>query len=155
MTFDLVSVLGRAASDARLRELLLYFEEQPIPSEREPDMENRYYLSFPSSGFSLLPTNEDTVYAVHLYVLSDGDHRAFTDQLPFALTVDTSQAQARDLFGPPSYCGGPVRPIIPSRPVTYWDRWDYEHHSFHLQYPERRESIILITLAVVEPDART
>ena len=154
MPFDLTSVLGCAASDERLRDLLLYFEEQPRPSEREPEMDDCYYLSFPNSGFSLLLTGEDTVHTVHLYVLCDSDHRAFTDELPFALTGDTSQAQARNLFGPPSCCGGPVRPITASRPVTYWDRWDYERHSFHLQYPERRDSILLITLAVVELDVR-
>jgi hypothetical protein len=147
--FDLTTVLGRSVRDAQLRVLCEFCEEQPVPTERAPELDDGYYLEFPRSGFSLLLTGNDIVETVHIRTRSDGEYHAFFDALPFALTADTTQMRARELFGLPSRWGGPVRPVLDSEPVVYWDRWDYHHHSFHLEYSEERDCILLITLSSI------
>jgi hypothetical protein len=147
MPFDFSDVLGCSIRDARLRELFEFSEEMPQPTERYVEWEGRYFMEFPRSGFSLLLTGADIVETVHIYTQSDSEYHAYFDTLPFDLSANTSQAEARDLFGPPTLTGGPVRPVIPSKPDVYWDRWDYESHFFHLQYSEQRDSISLITIS--------
>src|SRR5579871_3182103 len=101
MTFDLATALGCSVNDTRLRQLFEFCEEQPQPTEREPDLGGSYYIKFPRSGFSLLLTGTDRIEAVHVHTRPDGNYHAFLDELPFGLTAETTQAAARDLFGPP------------------------------------------------------
>ncbi len=157
MPFDISTVLGCFVRDARLRQLIEFCEEQPHGTAREPESEGRYYLEFPHSGFSLLLTGKDIVDTIHIHTRATGLYHAFHDELPFGLTADTTQAQARELFGPPTSSGGPVSAVLISLPTVYWDRWNHPHYSFHLEYPERRDSIRLITLSALsrpEPHER-
>ena len=147
MSFDLTDALGCSIRGAKFRDLLEFCEEQPRPSKPYSEWEGRYYLEFPRSGFSLLLTSADIVDTIHIHTRSEGEYHAYLDALPFDLTANTTQSEARDLFGPPTLSGGPVRSVIPSQPSAYWDRWDYERHSFHIEYSEQRNSISLITLA--------
>lgn len=147
MPFDLTTVLGCFVRDARLRELIQFCEEQPQATEREPELEGRYYLEFPHSGFSLLLTGNDVVQTIHVHTRPDEPYHAYLDELPFGLSADTTQAEARELFGPPNSSGGPVSLALLSKPVVYWDLWNRGHYSFHLEYPEQRDSVLLITLS--------
>ena len=149
MPFDFTTILGCSTRDTRLRELLEFCEEAPRLTDREPELGDRYYIEFPGSGFSLLLTGADIVGAIHIYAHPNGEYHAFLDELPFGIAPNTTQAEAHVLFGPPTRTGGPIVPIIPSKPVVYWDRWDYERYSIHLEYSELRDSVLLITIASI------
>jgi hypothetical protein len=145
MAFDLSTIIGLPVHHPEIGKLIELCEERP--QRRDPYQELKdYYLVFPRSGFSLLITGADIVDTIHIHTVGTDDHEPFFDVLPFELTVDTTQDEARDLFGPPTSSGGPIAPMVPSMPVVYWDRWDYEHHTFHLEYPESRAGISLITI---------
>ena len=146
MRFDLTSLLGRSVTSSEARILLEYFEETPVVSERDEELDGRYYIEFLRSGFSLLVTGSNTVQTVHIYLMPEGEYAPCIHAVPFDLCASTTQSEARDLFGHPSAAGGPVRAILPPKGFLYWDRWEYAQHSFHLTYPERRDSTLLITL---------
>ena len=149
MPYDFTRMLGLPIRDSELRNLMEYFEEKPKSSEPDPELDGRYYIEFPLSGFSLLVSGTGITDTVHIYTRSSIEYHAFSDALPFGLTPTTTQTETRKLFGPPSLSGGPIREILPPNLVIYWDRWDYDGHSFHLQYSEHRNSIELITLATI------
>jgi hypothetical protein len=149
MAFDLTIILGCSLRDPQVRALFEYFEETPEATERDEELGGRHYLQFFSSGFSLLLSGADIIETVHIYTRPNPPYRACTNALPFDLSAHTTQAEARDLFGPPTTAGGPVRAILPPKPIRYWDRWEYAHHYFHLTYSEHRDATELITLEFV------
>jgi hypothetical protein len=153
MAFDLSTLLGCSVRDSRLRDVSEYFEEAPAVSERETDVDDRYYLEFFRSGFSLLVSSADTIDAIHIHTQPDDEYHVCTDALPFGLTCNTTQAQARELFGPPTTVGGPVRAILSPETFTYWDRWEYDHYFFHLTYSEHRDSITGIAFSAIPTSA--
>ena len=146
MRFDLTNLLGRSVTSSEARSLLEYFEEAPVVGERDEELDGRYYIEFLRSGFSLLVTGSDAIQTVHIHLVPAGEYAPCTHAVPFDLSASTTQSEARDLFGQPSAAGGPVRAVLPPKGFLYWDRWEYVQHSFHLTYPEQRDSTLLVTL---------
>jgi hypothetical protein len=107
MPFDLTTLLGCTVRDARVCELSEYFEESPAATERDKELGGRYYLQFFHSGFSLLLNGTDVVETAHIFTNPHFDYQVCTGTLPFDLDSRTTQAEARDLFGPPTIAGGP------------------------------------------------
>ena len=88
----------------------------------------------------------DHITCIHIHTLSDDGYQICIDSLPFDFSVWTKQAEARELLGPPTAKGGPVRALLPPKNFTYWDRWEYAQHCLHLTYNEQCDSVVLITL---------
>jgi hypothetical protein len=149
--FDLTTILGCSVRDARVRQLLEFFEEVPQQhAERYPGGD--YYLEFPQTGFSLLINASDVITTIHVYTQPNGAYAAYRYELPLGAVAHMSQVEARALLCPPSKFGGPVQ-FMQSMPVTYWDIWEFGDHSVHIEYPEDRLSIRLVTLSVVPQDS--
>lgn len=152
MTFDLTSLIGLPVHQPDLHKLMLLCEERPIRGTPELVLAGRYDLAFPRSVFSVLIAGTGIVDTIHVYTFARDGYEKFFTALPFDLVVVTTQKEARDLFGPPTISGGPVTPS-PAHPfAVYWDRWDYSHHTFHLEYPESRNAIQLITIVTPPAD---
>ena len=146
MDFDLATILGCSVRDARVQQLLEFFEETPEPTERYAS--GFYYLQFRQTGFSLLVNESESITTIHVHTRSDGEYAAYAHELPLGAEAHMSQVEARALLCPPSKSGGPVQ-FMPSMPVTYWDIWEFGDHCVHFEYPEDRLSIWLVTLEVV------
>ena len=142
MPFDFVSLLGGVEGGPELPRLCEYFEERPQTST----FETCHYLQFCCSGFSLMLDEPDRITCIHIHTLSDDGYQTCADSVPFDFSAQTKQAEARELLGPPTAEGGPVRSILSPKNCTYWDRWEYAQHSLHLTYNEQCDSVVLITL---------
>ena len=149
---DLTRYLGQPAESAAAR-LAEAFGELPEATERRGVYVEDYYFNFLASGFSLLLDPTDVVEAVFVYPVVHSRFQPFAPPLPHGVVATTTQTSARAEFGPPVRAGGPSS-FLPDAPVTYWDLWTFEGYSLHLQYPESRESICLLTLQNL-PDAAT
>ena len=88
----------------------------------------------------------DRITCIHIHTLPDDGYEICTDSLPLDFSAQTTQAEARELLGPPTTEGGPVRALLPPKNFTYSDCWEYAQHSLCLTYNEQRDSVVLSTL---------
>ncbi len=143
--FDFIALIDRPMSDPLFQRWLEFCEERPVASERLPGLDGGYELQFFHTGVSMHMDASDVVKTIHIYTLPEQGFSAYQHELPFGATPRTTRAEAPDLFCEPTTSGGPVQ-FLPTDPVTYWDRWEFEHFVVHFQYPEDRASICRATV---------
>lgn len=127
-------LLKKSVNDPMVAELLKSLAQE-LDIDDDPDDDVIYY-TFQSSGFDFLISRDtDLIDTVHLFHQDhDPEVDEFKGTIPSQLNFELSKADCRSRLGDPTISG------------EYWDKWEMESHSVHVQYKESEESIRLITV---------
>ena len=105
-----------------------------------PEIEVWY--EFDGRGVEVICDEDERIQTIFLHA---GGEESLSD-VPFRL----SRRQVRELFGPPSASGGPVRHAVLGESGA-WDRFSSATRTIHIQYRVDADKIELVTL--IRPDA--
>ena len=143
---DFLQLLGKPPESAQVRTFVSKLGERGEATEPDPELENRYYISFPKSGITLIVHGEENEIADVMIHLTEKEGDIYEGELPFELSARDSQQASRTRFGTPSKQGGPVADILHGGDV-YWDLWEFDTHKLHLEYSGDRLHINQVTLS--------
>ena len=143
---DFLQLLGKPPDSAQVRTFVSKLGERGEATEPDPELENRYYISFPKSGITLIVHGEENEIADVMIHLTEKEGDIYEGELPFELSARDSQQASRTRFGTPSKQGGPVADILHGGDV-YWDLWEFDTYKVHLEYSGDLSRINLVTLS--------
>jgi hypothetical protein len=151
---QLVAVLGEYEDSTALRRLLIGVGDQLQPQRDDTQLS---FISFHRLGISFAYEDEATLLrkeqpiggrsllaAIHLYSEGFEKFDEFKGELPSHLSFKDSRDDVRLKLGSPSESGGGKRAL--GRLWPRWDRYDYETHSFGVQYSDDLNRVDMITL---------
>ncbi len=146
---ELENLIGLQAEDPQLLDFLRRLAEEPqIFEMREDDPSESGVLVFKKAGLQISFDKERKVNTIHIF--SEGVHGygQYSGALPRGLSFQMSREATIALLGPPSRTGDPVKAIT-GEDVHFWDRWDSKSFVLHLRYPEKKDSITMLTIMSV------
>ena len=106
-------------------------------------------LAFKKAGLEISFDKEQRVNVIHAFSKGVQGYKQYSGALPGGLSFRMSREATIALWGLPSRTGGPVKAII-GEDVYYWDRWDNQNFVLHVQYPEEKNSITMLTIMSVD-----
>jgi len=109
------------------------------------NVEDEYYLINPNLGIDIMLTPELFLKSIHFYSGSQERVQPFVDKLPFALDFSFTQEYTRQLLGKPNEFGGRGHVLL-NQKIPFWDRYEMDGFSVHLQFSDDKSNIELITI---------
>jgi hypothetical protein len=143
---ELESLIGLDARDPRLLDFVHSLGEEPqIYEMKEDDLGESGVLVFKKVGLQVSFDKERKVNNVHAFSQGVQGYEQYLGALPGGLSFNMSREAVIARLGAPTRTGGPVKAIV-GRQVHFWDRWDKENFVLHVQYPEKKNSITMLTI---------
>lgn len=140
------NLIGVHVRDPQFLAFLRHLGEDPhVVLLGEDDLHESAALVFEKRGLEIAFDKGQKINAIHVFSAGVQGYGQYTGVLPRQLAFQMSRKATRALLGPPSRTGGPVKAII-GEDVHYWDRWDYETFVLHVQYPEEKNAVTMLTL---------
>lgn len=146
MDIEIQNLIDKNAEDEILLKFINHIPEKPeIFEMRESDTSDGSVLQFKKTGLQITFDQQHKVNTIHVFAENIDKYQQYPYPLPKGLSFNVNRDEAIAILGQPSVTGGPVKAVI-NKSIFFWDRWDNENFSLHLQYPEDKNSISMLTL---------
>jgi hypothetical protein len=150
MKEPLIEFLGKSYDQLHKTESFVALAaENEIEEDEDLDY---FFLQSRERGVDFTFNGNRILRTIHLKTEDDQDgYEQYSGSIPFGVSFNFSLQQVRTLLGVPETTGGGEKGVSKLFETTpYWDLYDHDKFTFHIQYAEGNKGISLITITSKE-----
>tara|TARA_B110000305_G_C19229259_1_gene534401 strand:- start:270 stop:701 length:432 start_codon:yes stop_codon:yes gene_type:complete len=141
---DLLDLLNK--NSLIIREFIKASGYEPSFVEAMETSENSGYFTPSLIGLEFSIGKDHLVDTIHIH--SDGHHEfnEYGGSLPEGIILSMSQKEVNHCLDAASRSGGPMLSPLDEF-VIYWDKWNRDGYSLHIEYPDDVSRILMVTVS--------